>query len=104
MPKMSSIDTTINVAQDLIYALQSPADAIPSVKLVNWHKGALRTLVEIFKKTCPPAVPPWVPVRKVVQEKLKEFKQEISQIKSAPQSKPCTNEEPPRGAIVKSHP
>ena len=37
MPKMSSTDATIHVAQDLIHALHNPAPYIPHVILVNEH-------------------------------------------------------------------
>ena len=81
MPKMSSKDATFHVAQDLIYSLQNPAPESALVKLVNEHKEALRNLAEIFGKDSPSSVPLMVPVREVVQYKLKEVNQEISQIK-----------------------
>ena len=82
---MSSKDVTSHASQDLIYALQNPAPAIPLVKLGKGNKDTLRTLAEIFGKINPPAVPLRVPVREVVQEKLQEVNQEIAQMKTASQ-------------------
>ena len=92
MPNMSSKDATFNTVQDLIYALQNPAPARPLVKPKDGHKEELRTLEEIFRKPIPPEVPLRVSVREGFQEKLKEVNQERSQMKSASQSKPFTNE------------
>ena len=91
MPQMTSMDETYHAAQSFIYALQNPEPAISLVKLGNGNKEALMTLVEIFKKTNPPAVLPRVPVRKLGQKKLQEVNQEGTQMKSAPQSNPLTN-------------
>ena len=41
----------------------------------------MRKLSEIFRKLISPAVPPRLPIREVVQEKLKEVNEEIAQIK-----------------------
>ena len=60
---MYSMDTTYHAVQDLIYALQNPAPAIPLVKLGDGHKEALNTLSDILRKAHTPAVPPRVPVR-----------------------------------------
>ena len=75
MPKMSSKDTIIHDAHDLICALHNPAPAISLVKLGNSHKEALRTLSEIFRKQTPPAVPPRVLVRGAYQEKFQKVNQ-----------------------------
>ena len=50
MPNMSSKDATFHAAQYLIYVLQNPAPESPLVKPIYWHKEALRTLAEIFRK------------------------------------------------------
>ena len=68
MSQMSSLDETYHAAQDLIYALQNLAYAIPLIKLVNGHKEALKTLAEIFIKSNPPAVPATVPIMEVGQK------------------------------------
>ena len=62
------------------------------------------TLAKIFRKSSPPTVPPRVPVREIVQEKLKGENQEISQIKSEFQLKTVTNEEPLMTSIVEIYP
>ena len=85
MPNMSSKDATFHAAQNLIYALQNPAPVSPLFKLGNGNKEELMTLSELFRKTSAPAVLPRVPVREVVQEKLKEVNQERSQMKNASQ-------------------
>ena len=72
---MYSIDATCHAAQDRIYLLQNPAPASPLVKLVHGHKEVLKILAEIFIKANPPAVPPRMPFRKVVQKKLQEVNQ-----------------------------
>ena len=97
---MSSKDATFHSAQDLIYVIQNPSPARPLVKLGNGHKDSLMNLSEIFRKASAPAVLPRMLVREVAQEKLKEVNQERAQTKSASQSKPLTNEEPPRVPIV----
>ena len=84
MPHIYSVDANYHAAQDLIYALHNPAPAIPLVQLRNLHKEALKTLVEIFRKANPPAVPLRVPVREVGQKKLQEVNQEGTQMKSLP--------------------
>ena len=61
-------------------------------------------LAEIFRKPTSLAVPLRVPVREVVQEKLKEVNQERDKMKSASQSKPFTNEEPVIVPIVEAYP
>ena len=70
MPQMSSMDETYYTPQDIIYALQNPSPASPSVKLGCVHKESLKTLAEIFRKSNPPAVPPRVTVREVGQKKF----------------------------------
>ena len=82
MPKMSSTDATIHVAQDLIHALQNPEPASPLVALVNSHKEALIFLADIFGTITSPAVPPRVSVRRACQEKLQKVNQEATQIKN----------------------
>ena len=72
---MSFIDATFHAAQDLIYALQNPAPRNKLSKLGNGHKEALRTLLKIFRKSSPPAIPLRVAVRKVFEEKPKEVNQ-----------------------------
>ena len=69
MPKLFSTDATIHAAQNLIYAQQNPAPEIPLVKLGNPHKEALRSLVEIFTTSTPPAVPLRVTTRGGVPRK-----------------------------------
>ena len=101
---MSSVDATYHAARDLIYALQNPSHAIPIVKLYHVQKEALNTLEEIFRKANSPAVPPRVPVKEVGQKKLQEVKQERTQMKIAPQSKPFTNAEPMKLTIVEAYP
>ena len=56
MPQMSSMDETYHTAQDIIYALHNPVPAIPLVKLGHGYKEALKNLVNIFRKSNPPAV------------------------------------------------
>ena len=102
MPQMSSMDAAYHVAQYLIYVLYNTAPEIPLVKLMKVHKEALRTLSEIFRKANSPAVPPRVPVKEVGQKKLQEVKQERTQMKIAPQSKPFTNAEPMKLTIVEA--
>ena len=104
MPNMSTKDANFHATQDLIYTLQNPEPTSPLVKLGNGHKETLKNLSKTFKKYSPPAVTPRVPTREVVQEKLKEVNQEISQMKIASQSKPVTNKGPLRVPIVNSHP
>ena len=101
---MSSKYATFHAARDLVYALQNPAPTSPLVKLGNGHKGELSNLVEIFRKSIPPALPLRVPVGEAVQENLEEVNQERAQMKIASQSKPVTNEEPLRVPIVEAYP
>ena len=104
MPKISSKDATYHSAQDLIYALHNPAPAIPLVKLGYGNKEVLRALVDVLRKSIPPAVPPRVPVKGYIQEKLKKVNQERAQIKSKSQSETVTNLEPLRVPIVEAYP
>ena len=67
MPKMSSIDATFHVPQDLICAKKNPSPTNPLAKIGNGHKEALRKLSEIFRKFTPPEIPLRVLVREVVQ-------------------------------------
>ena len=103
MPHMYSMDANYHAAQDLIYALQNPAPASPLVNFGNGHREALKTLADIFRKPNPPAVPTRVPVRDVGQKKLQEINQEGTQMKSPPQKKPITNEEPLRLHIADTY-
>ena len=64
----------------------------------------MSTLLDIFRKSIPPAVSTRVPVREGVQEKLKEVNQERDQIKSKSQSKPLTNAEHLRVPILETYP
>ena len=102
MPKMSSEYATFHETHDLIYSLQNPALASPLIKLGNGHNEAFSTLYELFRKASSPSVPLKVPVREIVQEKLKEANQEISRMKSASQSKPVIDKEPLRLTIVEA--
>ena len=76
MPKISSIDSIINSAHDLIYALKNPAPAIPLVTRGNVHNEALISLAEIFGKAMSSARPPRVPIKEVYPEKLQQVNQE----------------------------
>ena len=91
MPHMSSMYSTYDATQDLMYAIQNTEPARPLVKLGNGHKEALNSLAEIFRKSNPPEVPLREPVREVCQKKLQEVNQEGTQMKRAPESKPITN-------------
>ena len=79
---MSSTDSVIHVAQDLIYSLHNPAPAISLVKLGNSHKEALRPQVDIFEKANSPKISSRVSVRGAYQEKLQQVNQERTQITS----------------------
>ena len=85
MPQMYSMDATYHSAQDLIYSIHNPAPKSLLVKLFIGHKGALKTLADIFRKSNPPAVHPRVPVREVGQKKLQEMNQEGTLMKMPPQ-------------------
>ena len=85
MPKMSSKDAIFHATQEIFNAIKNTEPSRPLVKLGNGHKEAFRTLQEIFRKANPPEVPPRVTVMEIVQEKLKEVNQEISQRKGASQ-------------------
>ena len=49
MPKMSSTDAKIYVAQDLIHTLQNTAPASQLVKLGNSHMESLISLADIWQ-------------------------------------------------------
>ena len=104
MPQISSAYARIHAAQDLIYALQNPAPAIPQVKLGKIHKKSLRYLMEILRKSTPPALPLKVPVRGAYQEKLQQVNQERTQMKMSSQSNPFTNAEPLSVTMVEEYP
>ena len=70
MPQMSSMDSTFDAAQDLIYAIYNRETASPIVKLGDGNKETLRNISEISIKAKTPEVPPRVPVREVFQKKL----------------------------------
>ena len=88
MPKMSSIDATIHVAQYFIYALHNIVPEIPLVKLVYSHKEALRSLSVIFRKSTPPRKPfkgasqEGIPIKTPAGEPRKNPNEECIPIKS----------------------
>ena len=98
---MSATYATIHATQDLIHALQNPAPVIPLVTLVNSHKEALISLAKIFGKVLAPEIPPSMPARGALHEKLQQVNQELTRINNASQYKsPFTNIKPLRVIIV----
>ena len=54
MPKISSTGATIHAAQDLICPIQNTAPTKPLSTLVNVHKEAFISLIDIFVKATYP--------------------------------------------------
>ena len=104
MPQLSSMDATYHAAQDIIYTLQNPAPTIPLIKLGHGHKEEFKTLAKVLRPANPAALPPGVPVGEVGQKKLQEMNQEVTQMKSTPQSNPVTNAKLLRVPIVGAYP
>ena len=91
IPKMSSTDATIDVAQDLIYALYSPPPEIQLVETWKFIQWGIEVISRNIRKSNPPAVTPRVTIRGAYQEKLQQVNQEKIQTKNESQAKQFTN-------------